>query len=686
MPALTAQRLRKAFGPQIVLEEATFTLLRGEKVALIGANGAGKSTLARILAGLEPPDGGTLSVRRGLTIRYLAQEPELDPSASARAVVEDALAAWRAAKLRHEEVTARLSDGSAAEHDSLLAEQAQLDDAIQRLGGWERGHEALGFLQKLGIRDVDRPCGLRSGGERRRIALAQLLVASPDIAILDEPTNHLDADTAAWLEGYLADTRGAVVLVTHDRYFLDAISERIVELERGRLTSFQGGYAAYIERKADLLAHEERTEQNRQNALRREREWLARGPKARGTKQKARIERALELEARGSATAGRPGEVSLVPAASTRQGKTILEFRGVQVAAQEMAPLNEPFDLFVTAGERIGIVGPNGVGKTTLLRAVLEAVEREQSGAGALWGRGPKPQAEWGRGPKPQTVGGTIVVGKNTRVSYLDQARAKLDDSKSIFDDVRGEHGSTVVSLGLRGGESMDLRSYLELFLFDPAKQRQKVGALSGGERARVALAKVLREGANLLVFDEPTNDLDLPTLTALEGMLEAFVDSVLVVTHDRAFLDRVATAILAFEAAPSGAAPGAPATVTRYAGGYQDYLAQRSDQQAIVRPAPPQVGRLGPRPQTAVSSTAAKAKGKSALSYAERVELETIMDAIDQAERRVAQVEALLSDPSVYANQGARIAGLRAELDAGRGEVATLVARWERLERKKGG
>jgi ATP-binding cassette subfamily F protein uup len=661
MPALTAQRLRKAFGPQHVLEEASFTLLRGEKVALIGANGAGKSTLARILAGLEPPDGGTLSVRRGLTIRYLAQEPQLDPAASARVVVEEALAAWRAATVRHGEVTARLVDDNAAEHESLLVEQAQLDDTIQRLGGWERGHEALGFLQQLGVRDADRPCGLRSGGERRRIALAQLLVASPDIAILDEPTNHLDADTAAWLEGYLASTRGAVVLVTHDRYFLDAIAERIVELERGRLTSFPGGYSAYLERKADLLAHEERTEQNRQNALRREREWLARGPKARGTKQKARIGRALELEARGSATAGRPGEVSLVPAVSARQGKTILELRGVQVAAREQVPLNAPFDLFVTAGERIGIVGPNGVGKTTLLRAVLAAVEREQ--------RGPGP------GSRSYLASGAIAVGKNTRVSYLDQARAKLDDSKSIFDDVRGEHGSTVVSLGVRGSEAMDLRSYLELFLFDPAKQRQKVGSLSGGERARVALAKVLREGANLLVFDEPTNDLDLPTLAALEGMLEAFVGSVLVVTHDRAFLDRVATAILAFEVLPSASAPGAPATVTRYAGGYQDYLAQRPDRQAARSAAP-----------LTVPSAAAKPKGRSGLSYAERGELETIVDAIDAAEKKVARVEGLLSDPLLYASQGERVAGLRAELDAARAELAMLVARWEGLETKKGG
>ncbi|MGH7270806.1 MAG: ATP-binding cassette domain-containing protein, partial [Polyangiaceae bacterium] len=241
MSALAAQHIRKSFGPQVVLDDATFTLARGEKVGLIGANGTGKSTLAKILAGAETPDGGTISVRRGLTIRYLAQEPELDPEATARAVVEEALTAWTAATTGHAAVTERLAAG---EHDdALVTEQAELDDAILRLGGWERGHEALGFLDKLGVRDVDRPCGGRSGGERRRIALAQLLVASPDIAIVDEPTNHLDADTAMWLEGHLAnDFRGAIVLVTHDRYFLDAIVQRIVELERGRLSSYPGGY------------------------------------------------------------------------------------------------------------------------------------------------------------------------------------------------------------------------------------------------------------------------------------------------------------------------------------------------------------------------------------------------------------------------------------------------------------
>jgi ATP-binding cassette subfamily F protein uup len=675
MPALSAQHLRKAFGPQVVLDDATFTLGRGEKVGLIGANGAGKSTLAKILAGVEAPDGGKLDVRRGLAIRYLAQEPVLDPNASARAVVEDALTAWKAATTRHADVTAQLAAGTGAEpgaHDALLKEQADLGEAIHRLGGWDRGHEALGFLDKLGVRDPDRACGERSGGERRRIALAQLLVASPDIAILDEPTNHLDADTAEWLEEFLGhDFRGALVLVTHDRYFLDAIATRIVELERGRLLSFDGGYAEYLEKKAELIGHEERAERNRQNTLRREREWLARGPKARGTKQKARIERALALEARGPATAGRPGEVSLATAtaAAARQGKTLLEFRGLRVApAPGQPPLNTALDLTMTAGERVGVVGPNGAGKTTLLRAVLAAADEAR-------GR-PRPA------DAPVVVEGAVVVGKNTRVAYLDQARARLDDDKSIFDDVRGEHGSTVVNLGVRGLESMDLRSYLELFLFDGAKQRQKVGSLSGGERARVALAKVLREGANLLVFDEPTNDLDLTTLGALEDLLEGFEGSAIVVTHDRAFLDRVATAILAFDPGPNAT------TVTRYAGGYHDYVLQRGERRAPNRAAasPPAArisGEAGSGSPPAAAQGAPK-KAKGGLTYAERLELEGILDRVDAAEKAVAAIEAQLADPTLYAQRGSEVAALQARLQEARAEATRLLERWEALEAKK--
>jgi ATP-binding cassette subfamily F protein uup len=662
MPALSAARLRKSFGPQIVLDDATFTLGRGEKVGLIGANGAGKSTFARILAGLEAPDAGTLSTRRGLTVRYLAQEPAFDPERPARALVEDALTAWRAATFRHASLTAQLAQSPSAEHrESFVAEQAELDDTIVRLGGWERGHEALGFLDRLGVRDIDAPCGIRSGGERRRIALAQLLVASPDVAILDEPTNHLDADTAAWLEVFLArEFRGAVLLVTHDRYFLDAVVQRIVELERGCITTFSGGYGDYLEKKAELLLHEERVDRNRQNALRREREWMARGPKARSTKQKARIVRAVALEAESAASAERPDAVTFSALASPHQGKTVLELQGLEVAAASgAAALNAPLDLVVTAGERIGIVGPNGVGKTTVLRAVLAA---------ALEARHREPIAG-----SPTRTAGNIVVGKNTRVAYLDQARESLDDTQSIFDNVRGEGGASTIETGFRGRERLELRSYLELFAFDAGKQRQKVGSLSGGERARVALARVLREGANLLLLDEPTNDLDLPTLGAVEEMLQTFSGSVLVITHDRAFLDRVATAILAFEADASG--PGV-ARVTRYSGGYTDFVAQRGDAR---KPAEPET----PRPSPA--STGSKPRPKGGLTYAERLELDGIVDAIEVAERTVAEVEALLADPALYAKRGHEVPLLKARHEAARAHAAELVARWDVLESRKG-
>jgi ATP-binding cassette subfamily F protein uup len=661
MPALSARNLRKSFGPQVVLDDATFTLARGEKVALIGANGAGKSTLARILAGIDAPDAGSVTLRRGISVSYVSQEPELDADRTAREVVEDALSAWRAATTRYAEVGAALGN-VAADQDALLAEQAELDDTIHRLGGWDRGHAALAILQQLGVSDVDRPCGTRSGGERRRIALARVLVASPDVAILDEPTNHLDADTAEWLEKYLADDFvGALVLVTHDRYFLDAVAERIIELERGRLIAYRGGYSEYLDAKAELMAQEERVEQNRQNALRREREWLARGPKARGTKQKARIQRAHALEAQAPATSGRSGEVSLLGRAVPRQGKTILDLRAVQVCAADGTPaLNEPFDRALTAGERVGIVGPNGVGKTSLLRSIVALADEM---------RGEMPERAG-----PCLVSGEITVGRNTRVGYLDQARAGLDDDASVFDDVRGEGGSTVIDLGVRGREQMDLRSYLELFLFDAQKQRQKVGSLSGGERARVALAKLLRQETNLLLLDEPTNDLDLPTLASLEELLEAYAGSVLVVTHDRAFLDHVATGILAFQPR----ADGGPANVTAYAGGYTDYVSQREARSRSEATR----ARAAAQPPSETSAKPRASKG--GLTHAERIELESIVEAIDEAARQIASFEAELADPTLYATRGQEVAALNRRIRDKRAEEARLVERWEALESKR--
>ena len=414
------------------------------------------------------------------------------------------------------------------------------------------------------------------------------------------------------------------------------------------------------------MAHEERVEQNRQNILRREREWLSRGPKARSTKQKARIQRAHALEAQGSATAGRPGEVSLVAAATSRQGKTILELRELAGRASAGSrPLNAPFDLILHRGR------PD---------RHRRAERRRQDDAHARDPRRGRARADAADGASeaPRVVAGEIVVGKNTRVAYLDQARAELDDDKSIFDDVRGESGAPPSSTSACPGiDAMDLRSYLELFLFDPQKQRQKVGSLSGGERARVALAKVLREGANLLVFDEPTNDLDLPTLAALEEMLDGYPGSVLVVTHDRAFLDRVATAILAFERDPAGG----PAIVERHAGGYEDYVAHKKEerQRRELRQ------NVEERAVAAATAPIAKSRAKSALTYAERIELDGIMNAIDRAECEAAALEAKLADPALYASRGNEVAPLQAKLAAAKGEAARLVSRWEFLETKRG-
>jgi ABC transport system ATP-binding/permease protein len=635
VPALSALHLKKSFGPQLVLDDASFSLARGEKVGLIGANGTGKSTLAKILAGIEPSDEGTIAVRRGQTVAYLAQEPALDPDATARAIVEEGLAAWRRASARHHEVSALIANDPS---DALLEEQAALDEEIERLGGWDRGHVVEDMLQRLGVAEIDRAVGPRSGGERRRIALARLLVQRPDVSILDEPTNHLDAETAMWLEDHLRGLPGAVILVTHDRYFLEAVVTRIVELDRGRLQSYDGSYSSYLDRKAELLAHEERAERNRQNILRRERDWLSRSPAARTTKQKARIQRAEALEAQTPANIGRGAKVELA-GTSTALGKTIVELRGVTLGIGNRI-LSEEFDLFVLAGERIGVVGPNGIGKTTMLRAIL----------------GQHPPAR-----------GEVVVGKNTKIAYLDQARAGLDDEKSIFDDVRGEGGAPNVTIG---SEQMDLRTYLERFLFDAAKQRQKVGSLSGGERARVALAKMLKSGANLLLFDEPTNDLDLPTLSALEEMLLDWPGCAIVVTHDRAFLDRVATSVLAFERRGDQ-----PAHVEKHGGGWTDYIAHKAE---LAQPAAPIVVEKKP------DATSAPPTKKKALTWAEERELEGMLDTIDAAESEVKRLEAALADPSLYAQRAAEVPELTKKLEVARAEATRLVARWEELESKK--
>ncbi len=633
MPVLSARHVSKTYGPQTLFSDVSITVTRGERVGLLGINGTGKSTLLRVLAGTEPADEGTIDRRRGATILYLSQEPVLDGDKTAREIVTEGLAEWSVAKARYDEVSKRIEQGES----SLLGEQAELAERIEHLGGWSRDHVVSDVLDRLNVLERDRPVASMSGGERRRVALARLLVARPTLAILDEPTNHLDAATIEWLETYLAtEWDGAVLMVTHDRYVLEAICDRIVELDRGALQEYQGGYSDYLEQKSARLEHEGRAESNRLNILRRETAWLMRGAKARTTKQKARIQRAEALVAAEPPKPAARVELEGMEGGAASMGKSILDLENVTLGVADKTLVRD-LDLHLVFGDRVGIIGPNGAGKTSLLRAVVSELA---------------PSA------------GKLVVGARTRVAFFDQSRALLRDDWSILDNIAEREGALRTGAGVVtiGKETIETRTYIERFAFDASKQRQLVGSLSGGERARVALAKVLKSGANLLLLDEPTNDLDIATLGALEDLLVTWPGCVLVVSHDRYFLDRVATTILAFEA---------DGRVIRYPGNYSTYLSLRPDALDVKRSTPP------PPPKKSQDSPG----GPKALTFAERKELDGIMDRIAAAEEKVTAIERELSDPALYATRGEEAKRLTTDLETARAAVVALTSRWELLE-----
>jgi ABC transport system ATP-binding/permease protein len=638
MTVLAALDVTKAYGERQLLAGVSLTLEDGERVGVVGRNGAGKSTLAKILAGAETPDTGTVATRRGARVAYLAQEPVLDGARTVRASVEEGLEAWVAARNRHESITERIGKEAHAS-DALLAEQLEASAEVERLGGWERSHEVDRVLAHLGIMDVvDRTTGTLSGGQRRRVALARVLISAPDVMLLDEPTNHLDADTIDWLERYLVESfRGTVLLVTHDRWLLDRVADRTLEVETGNVHSYDGGYADFLAAKAERMALQERTERNRKNFLRTELEWLRRQPKARSTKQKSRIgraEAARDIE--------RPPEELHVELSAqvTDAGRAVLDLKnaGLKVPNGDRWLLRN-FDLAMTTGDRLGILGPNGAGKTTLLRAIL----------------GETTLAE-----------GEMVLGRRVRLGYLDQQRAALELDATVFDTV----AQAVPSVDK---ERIDPRSYLERFAFDGNMQKKKVAALSGGERARLALARLLASAANLLLLDEPSNDLDTDTLSALEDFLSTYEGSLLVVTHDRYLLDRVCTGILCFEG---------DGHVTRYAGAYQAYASAREREADKRR----DVARAAAAARPEADKSRSTGKTKAALSKNEQKELDGIMDKIDEAERMATAVEAELADPSLYAGgqESAKVPEIRSRLEAAKTLAAKLTTRWEDLEAKK--
>jgi ATP-binding cassette subfamily F protein uup len=614
---LSASELEHRFSARPLFQGVNFTIADGDRVGLIGPNGAGKSTLLKILAGQMAPDGGTLARRGGLRAAYLAQVPELPPEATVRSAVRAGL-------------------GTAADDHDWEAE-SRLDEILSKLD-----------LAGAGSVGPDTLIGSLSGGWRKRVALARALVAAPDLLLLDEPTNHLDVGSILWLEKLLASARFATITVTHDRLFLQRVSNRILELDRrnpGGLLDVAGDYTTYLERKADAMAAQERREDVLRNTLRRETEWLRRGAAARTTKQDARIQRhgALSEEVAELTVRNRVRAIDLDFQGVGKKPKRLIEARGVGKRYDGRAVFSD-IDLFIGPGSRVGLLGPNGCGKSTLLRVLLGQEE---------------------------PTSGTVLRSDILQVASFEQDRGSLDPNATVVDTVCPD-GDFVAFRGSR----QHRHGYLERFLFRPEQMTMTVGQLSGGEQARLLVARLMLRPANLLVLDEPTNDLDLATLGVLEDALTSFDGAVLLVTHDRYFLDQVATEILAFHGAAGADEPEA-SRVTSFADVAQ--WEQWHAQQAQAGRARAKAGGAG---GAGAGGGAGSADGKrKKLGFKDQRDWETIEAKIAQAEAKVGELEALCAQPEV-AVDAPRLLALMTEIEGARAEVDRLYSRWAELEK----
>ncbi len=528
------QRLSKVFpGGREILKGVSLSFLPGAKIGVLGVNGAGKSTLLRIIAGLDDDYGGEAWAADGVRIGFLPQEPELDKRKDVEGNVLEGVGETKAILDRFNEVSARFAEPlDDDEMNALLAEQGELQEKIDAAGGWELDRTIEIAMDALRCPPGDAAVGTLSGGERRRVALCRLLLQRPDILLLDEPTNHLDAESVAWLERHLQEYPGTVILVTHDRYFLDNVTGWILELDRGHGIPYQGNYSSWLEQKQKRLAHEEQRETNRGRALQHELEWIRASPRARQAKGKARITAYETLLA--EATGERQTSAQIVVPAGPRLGDLVIEAENLHKGYGESL-LIEDLSFRLPPGGIVGVIGPNGAGKTTLFRMITgdEAPD-----------------------------GGNLRLGETVALGYVDQSRDVLDPAKTVWQEI--SDGLDEVRLGTR---TMQSRAYVAQFNFRGADQQKPVGDLSGGERNRVHLARTLKSGANVLLLDEPTNDLDVETLRALEDALEAFAGCAVVISHDRWFLDRIATHMLAFEG---------DSQVVWFAGNYADYEEDR--------------------------------------------------------------------------------------------------------------
>ncbi len=657
MAVLTVSGAHLAYGHLALLDGVDLSIEPGERVALIGRNGTGKSSLLKGIAGEIAFDDGQVILQSGASLAWVPQEPAFDEGQDVFGAVASGLAADAQRVAEYHEVAVRLAQAGKAD-EALMQRLAQLQGELDAGGSWALTHRIERTLSQLGL-DGAQPVATLSGGMRKRVALARALVREPDLLLLDEPTNHLDIESITWLEELLLAFQGAVLLITHDRRFLDRVATRIVELDRGRLRSYPGSFSAYRRRKAEELAAEQLTDARFDKLLAQEEVWIRKGVEARRTRDEGRVRRLEALRRERAARRDRLGQVELSVDPGERSGRLVAELVAVSKSFGAHTVVRE-FSTIVQRGDRVGLIGPNGAGKTTLLRLLLGVLE---------------PDA------------GQVRLGTNRQLAYFDQMREQLDEEASLTETI--SPGSEWVEIG---GQRIHVMSYLGRFLFAPERARSPVKSLSGGERNRLLLARLFARPANLLVLDEPTNDLDIETLELLEELLADYSGTVLLVSHDREFLDNVVTqSIVAL----------GDGRWQECAGGYAEVEAVRarlaSAQAGDARPTTAAQGsgrprREGDAPEPAGSTatgSAASGRARTKLSYKEQRELEALPGRIAALETEQAELAARLADPATYQTQGAgdpaSLKALNERAAAIEAELLECLERWEALETRAG-
>lgn len=630
MAYITLRDVQLAFGGPSLLDGATFNLERGERVCLIGRNGEGKSTLLKLIEGSLLPDRGEVSIQNGITISMLAQDVPMDSGKVADIVADGAGEAATVLKAYHE-----ASDACVLGDMEACDRMGNLQHKLDQVDGWALENKVNSILSKMGL-DPDADLADLSGGRKRRVLLARALLTQPDVLLLDEPTNHLDVESIEWLEKFLLDQNNLTLLfISHDRSFVDSIATRIVELDRGNLRSYEGNYSRYLELKAQQMEAEEKQNALFDKRLAEEEVWIRQGIKARRTRNEGRVRALKDLREESRARRSQQGKVSMATQDANRSGKLVFDIENLSVAFGDQEPIIKDFSALVLRGDRIGLVGDNGVGKTTLIKAILGELEHS----------------------------GTVKTGTQLEVAYFDQLRNALDLEKSVKDNI--SEGSDFVDVN---GGRRHIYSYLQDFLFSPERARTPVKALSGGERNRILLAKLLLKPSNLIVMDEPTNDLDMVTLELLEEMLGGYKGTLLLISHDRAFMDNVVTSTWVFDG---------KGHIDEYIGGYQDYLEQRPDQTAVDQKS--DVKKALAKTEAAAAAAAPK---KVKLSYKDQRALEQLPAEMEALEKEQVDINAKLADGTLFVSDNAQAMQLSARLTAIDESLLEKLERWDELEK----